>query len=332
MTKTYKTSSGREATWGAQLVAKQGTSVAPVLADNRSSMLAQRKIRDMLGRSPRMAQQKMMAESLRASSGMKAQLQPKAANGGPAQLYKAAAAGFKAVGLAYSTENEQYHLKKTKDNNTIAGDAKAAAPLNSIETPLASPAGHSLTGYEPDGKFLADCLHTAEEIMQGEKLARGKLRSKAAGSAAIFGSTKSGKGVWDVASDVDKKSANKNADAGMGSAFAIVAPKPLELEGGLECQYHAAAVVASDGTDRITLEVFGDDRKRRVATAQYNVYDTDPTSKHTFHDRWTKLFQKGSTTITLCPIGASAASEEDSATPMTDDAAEAPAAAAASSS
>ena len=156
--------------------------------------------------------------------------------------------------------------------------------------------------YVPSEKFIADCLHTAEEIMSDKILETGHIKSQTKDKKTKFGESKDEN--WSAANLEAQK--NENANPSVGEAYAIVADKPRAL-GQIECQYHAAAVVAKDGNDRITLEVFGEPNGgERNSEAKYSIYTTDVSNlSETFHGRWCSTFEaKGEQdpiTIALCP-------------------------------
>ncbi|HEX6390575.1 MAG TPA: hypothetical protein VFZ89_14040 [Solirubrobacteraceae bacterium] len=110
-------------------------------------------------------------------------------------------------------------------------------------------------------QFVTDCLHTAEEIMHQTTYrvgVRGPARSQARDDpqARAFG--------WSAAGNVDianrvatvrrggHRVVNNRARPAVGQAYAIVETGVVAAGG---YPYHAAAVIASDGGDRITMEM-----------------------------------------------------------------------------
>ena len=148
----------------------------------------------------------------------------------------------------------------------------------------------------PARKLIADCLHSAEEINADAELALYQVRSRVAGTTTPFGDTdtknqaaaRAVAGARDVA-----------ADATVGQAFVIVETTPfvVEPDGGITIPnpsgfpYHAAAVVAQYGNDRITLEASAGSRHGTVRNTQgiYDVY-TVGDAAHSFHARHSSNF------------------------------------------
>lgn len=138
--------------------------------------------------------------------------------------------------------------------------------------------------WEPKRRFLRDCLHTAEEIMHGEKLELGGEFSKVNTGNGVrkFGESHQ-ENIAIATAMREKPNTGENARPGVGQAFVIVS---TELNSTYP--YHAAAVVAVDGDDFITLEVFAsgidaneNDRNDPGRFAMYTA--TGPTS---FHGVW----------------------------------------------
>jgi hypothetical protein len=199
-----------------------------------------------------------------------------------------------------SIESDSANYLLDDGNVFIYGRVGAAAPAYStaVGGAIAVSDLGNYQRYTPSDKFLADCLHTAEEIMHGQRLKKGEDRSQVSETGRLFG--ESPEDNWDAAKEVPKSRQNNNAIPGVGDAYAIVAKNAIDLGDQIGCQYHAAAVVAQDGGDNITLEVFGNpDKKGRYEKGTYNIYDTDPKSKNTFHKVWTGTFGKAAVTISL---------------------------------
>lgn len=211
--------------------------------------------------------------------------------GGVMQLYKNTYVAK--LKTNYESENSKYFLKDTSGNASLYGDPLMGTPhyCTKVNDDVN---GSGIARYEPSDKFYADCLHTAEEIMQQARLVQGGINSKEKTTGNRFG-----EGIqknWNVVKGVDGMDSNENANPLVGNAFAVVGNNTHSYTGGVLCQYHAAAVVAVDGTDRITMEVFGNpDKKNRTEAAKFGIYDTDPMSGHTFHDAWGSQFKNGIT-------------------------------------
>ena len=213
--------------------------------------------------------------------------------GGVMQLYKNNYVAK--LKTSIESENGDYFLMNASGNASLYAKNTLGAPHYCTE------ANHDVNGsgvarYEPSDKFYADCLHTAEEIMNNKRLGSDLVSSKVQSTGDDFG-----EGIqknWSAVKGVDDKYANENASPGVGDSFAIVGQNRHSYTGGILCQYHAAAVVASDGTDRITMEVFGNPNNlNRNVDAKFSIYDTDPKSKLTFHDVWGSSFKNGITVV-----------------------------------
>ncbi len=213
------------------------------------------------------------------------------------QLYKNKA--HDTLGTSVQTTNGQYFLDSQMGNDEVYAASGATAPLHSkVKTGNVLKTG--ISKYVPESKFIADCLHTAEEIMKGMKLKEGNINSKEKTTGNDFGVSE--KDNWDTAIDVDDKDKDKKAKPLVGESYLIVEDKARDLGGHIMCQYHAAAVVAQDGSDNVTLEVFGSPNTGiRSAVGRYAVYSTAPSTKQTFHTIWTGTFPNG-VTITLEPL------------------------------
>jgi hypothetical protein len=164
-------------------------------------------------------------------------------------------------------------------------------PLASVQVPARKLASVTHNGkvyapyvsrsYASNGKFVKDCLHTAEEINAQTALKTGDVQSKVAGTSDAFGEDED----EDIAA-ATRHAVDGAAAPGLGQAYVIV---DTEWEDGAgRAPYHAAAVVAVDGADRITLEVFasGSDGRRTEKEATYRMYSTGGGALATFHDHW----------------------------------------------
>jgi hypothetical protein len=136
------------------------------------------------------------------------------------------------------------------------------------------------TQYQPVRKFLRDCLHSAEEIIWNAELDLGQVRTKVGGTR--FGDTEQGN-IAIANAQRNAAGANQNASPAVGQGYALVSTVPDS-----KYPYHAAGVLAVDGTDRVTLEVFAgaadaqqDDREE---PGDFEMYSNAPGQ--TFHDVW----------------------------------------------
>jgi hypothetical protein len=176
-------------------------------------------------------------------------------------------------------------------------------PRSSREVAEYFAGGRVVREYIPTDMFVADCLHTAEEIMHGQQFNYGEeaVRSRETTAHGLFGDSEDAN--WQTAQGVNNNAKNLNAAPGIGNAYVITAEHPVNIseedddsEDAVFCQYHAAAVVAVDGTDHITLEIFGSpDGAEHDTDAQYSIYNSAPNSGLTFHDNWINTFANGIT-------------------------------------
>lgn len=217
----------------------------------------------------------------------------------PAQLY-AIHKKDKNLGTTITTANQHYSLKSNSGNKEVYGQGIADVPRNSSEISEFFVNGAVVKEYVPSNKFLHDCLHTAEEIMYGQALQQGEIRSREVSSELPFG--KNVLGNWQAARAAEDDQSNQNANPGLGGAYVTTTRYAEDIGGGVRCQFHAAAVVAVDGSDHITLEIFGNpDEPNRDGNATYSIYNSAPDSGLTFHDNWINTFKNG-ITISVEPI------------------------------
>lgn len=167
--------------------------------------------------------------------------------------------------------------------------------------------GSEFKPYVPQNQFLKDCLHSAEEIMAGKTLKLGDLRSKVKGTNTPFGDTDD-KNIEaaNEAARTQGLAVNEAADPKGGQAYVIVRTQS-SASGVDEYPYHAAAVVADDEIDRITLEVFAGNtdasEKDRSTPGDFSMYSVSPTAKKdSFHNAWKGALGRDSITIVIQPI------------------------------
>lgn len=140
--------------------------------------------------------------------------------------------------------------------------------------------GTTYEAFEPKQLFLHDCLHTAEEIMYQKILPFGEdVNSKIVGKPTNFGRT--GANNRQVALP-NRKGVNAAPDR--GQAFVIVS-----MDTNSEYPYHAAAVVAEDKDDRVTIEVFATDQDaqntNRTTAGDFQMYEIG-SATYSFHGMW----------------------------------------------
>ncbi|MFF0149448.1 eCIS core domain-containing protein [Amycolatopsis sulphurea] len=177
--------------------------------------------------------------------------------------------------------------------------------------------------------FLADCLNSAEEVMYKKPLLphiddksspikhKGHIASKITWGTYetlryIGASNKENKKFAEEYRDARKKKPGKTdyTEAPRpGQAFLIVR---LALPKGGESPYHAAAVIAMDGRDRLTLETSAgtvDAKLGEGTEGILDIYEVDKSGemppeneKCTFRGRYKKDYGKKSITVTIEPI------------------------------
>jgi hypothetical protein len=174
----------------------------------------------------------------------------------------------------------------------------AAAPLASNATGGNTTIDKKKYNEYKSSFLLQDCLHTAEEIMAGGTLKYGAgVYSKTADAAGTaFGET-AAKNRAIATARAALVTSNAAAAPGVGQAFVIARKK---APGADESPYHAAAVVAVDGTDRFTLEQSAngvDAHKRALAVGSYDVYSDNDAQGTSFHTRHAGTYANGVTFV-----------------------------------
>jgi hypothetical protein len=203
---------------------------------------------------------------------------------------------------AYSEGGVNYHLSENGLFAIVDGQRQVWARQGTqVSSALvANPAGNRMINgqvyeeYQISRWILKDCLHTAEEIINGLP---GQLHSArdldlldAGSSEGRYSRIKANTGRWrQFGGSDDQNIANaqafggaKNmaADPGIGQAFVILA---TAARTAAMSPYHAAAVVGVDGNDRITLEEW--DARGQVSRGAAHMYTVgDPG--WSFHAQW----------------------------------------------
>lgn len=140
--------------------------------------------------------------------------------------------------------------------------------------------GTTYIQHEPVRKFLRDCLHSAEEIIWNGELDLGEIRTKVGN--AQFGDSEAGN-IAIANAQRNAAGANQHASPAVGQAYALVSTVPDS-----KYPYHAAGVLAVDGNDRVTLEVFAGaedaQQHEREEPGSFEMYASAPGQ--TFHDVW----------------------------------------------
>ncbi|MEM7676207.1 MAG: hypothetical protein AAF449_09415, partial [Myxococcota bacterium] len=209
------------------------------------------------------------------------------------------------------TPNGMYGVRDTSgvadghySASTIWVRADAEAPLNTKPTGRKfEKDGHTYYEFEQAGEYYQDCLNCAEELMVGNQLPYGEAdQSRVSGGNQVFGTpSEADRGRIRTWAQNNPGQSNQRATPAIGQAYAIMPAGPRS-EGGYP--YHAAAVVATDGTSTITLETSAgsQDSTSRGATLQFHIYSNAPNSGQTFHDHWLGDFGDDATPIVLEPI------------------------------
>ncbi|MDT0566221.1 DUF4157 domain-containing protein [Streptomyces sp. DSM 3412] len=229
------------------------------------------------------------------------------------------------LGPARVSQNGLYLMTVTSGADTTVIWVAEGAPPPRYCTPTGQSGeigGRVYAEYEPSTAFLADCAHTAEEIMHQQRLALGQDASEFAlgGNQFGLGDRENAEGAMAYANArPGGPQANGEERPNAGQAFAIVETawhgdyeRPANTSGW---PYHVAAVVAVDGDDRITVEQAADGNDAKARQGYEGIVDmytsgTDPTNgqalPHSFHGRNTggpvQHFSVGAITVILQPI------------------------------
>jgi len=170
--------------------------------------------------------------------------------------------------------------------------------------------GAQYTEYVPNSKFLEDCLHTAEEVMHERWLEQGNLNSRVAGTNTPFGNSDAENIAAATAHAGSRMGDNHQESPGVGQAFAVV---ETDYQGDVpqnesRYPYHAAAVVARDGRDAITLEVSAgeEDAEERDQKGNFYIYEVSSGEQehapNSFHTRQGEYFTRNAITIVIEPL------------------------------
>jgi hypothetical protein len=164
--------------------------------------------------------------------------------------------------------------------------------------------GVRYTRYTISGKVVADCLHTAEELMHNAKFNpnAGDVRSKVSRTNTVFGDTHEGNiaASREIATLEKGAHVNHSASPEVGQAYAVV----RQGEPGVgESPYHAATVVARDGKHTVTLETSAGtaDGVRRNTSPKFYVQEVGSKEK-SFHAQMTEMYGENAITLVLDPL------------------------------
>lgn len=255
-------------------------------------------------------------------------LQRLAGNAAVVQRYTAG--NVPGIGEARTSETGRYVLAG------LSGDAEPGSVW--VRAGVAAPTYCAATGatrllhgatyaeYEPTSLFLADCLHTAEEVMHRQPLRTSQIAS--AVGTRQFGAAPS-QNVTAAKKYAEERATGEHAHGeerpAAGQAFAIVETawtgsgrgrRPVNTSG---FPYHAAAVVAVDGADQVTLEQTAGATDAQPGAGHAGIFDiytagTTPEGRPlpaSFHGRHAASFSAGAITVTLVPRNVGALLADD---------------------
>ncbi|MFD7569061.1 DUF4157 domain-containing protein [Streptomyces sp. NPDC059810] len=254
------------------------------------------------------------------------------------------APGNKVVRLKVSQTGQYFMIVDRYDTTTIWGSVNAAVPRYCSPTEqqnvtLTIQVGNdTLTGvyteYEPESAFLADCSHTAEEIMHRKRLQMGQDASRISGGA-VFGGEGHNGNVREARAYARRRGAGNGEERpNPGEAFSIIETmwdmhdadhedaSPSNASGW---PYHVAAVVAVDGDDRITIEQTAgssDAVQNQGYEGIIDIYTSGSLAggaalPASFHGRHGGAFSQGAVTVTLAPINEGRLRQERGTRPYT---------------
>ncbi len=173
----------------------------------------------------------------------------------------------------------------------LNGDIKSLYVRSNVATPhycaqasdgaTVDHGGSTYRKHKPVRRCLADCLHTAEEIIWGQALTQGQIRSKVGDED--FGDTDEAN-IEIATANAAAGTSNNGAHPGVNQAYVIVA-RQEDSSLRYNYPYHAAGVIALDGDDTVTMEVFAtaQDAAARDQDGDFRMYDRGSSS---FHRRW----------------------------------------------
>jgi hypothetical protein len=197
------------------------------------------------------------------------------------------------------SENENYFVPD--DGSFLYAATTAAMPRNSTQGSATALKGQRVYHAYVSEAFFEDCLHTAEEIIRAERLETPARHWPKSGIFSEVSATSDKIGIShsDNIAAARGNSLGDDAAPGLGEAYFIV--NTQWPRGGAKSPYHAAAVVAMDGNDRVTLEVFAStaDAKKRNARGEYAMYSTAGGNGERFHSYWQNRYFKNDSATTV---------------------------------
>lgn len=216
------------------------------------------------------------------------------------------------LGDVRATENGQYLIEgpdESQGHRTIWVREDATAPRHCSRTEQTQEAnGWTYYAWEPANQFYADCLHTAEEIMAGRNFRLNSgVRSQVAGTGDAFGDTEEANvaAATRYARSRSPWATNHDENPHVGQALALVETDYRQgypaNESGFP--YHAAAIVARDGADVITLEAWAgrQNARRRNQNGEFSVYEAG-NQQLSFYAVHAQSFSAGAIAVILNPL------------------------------
>ncbi|MFB7511442.1 eCIS core domain-containing protein, partial [Streptomyces broussonetiae] len=192
------------------------------------------------------------------------------------------------LGQIHVSESGRYAIDPQGQHVWVRDDVPAGDLATALRAAgqQAQIGGRTYNQYWLGGPILLDCLHAAEEIINNQvgQLDWGEgeystidIRSRGSVRTEAFGKSDSSN-RRQARSFAGAR--NEAADPQPGEAFVIVATKP---DGTEMSQFHAAAVVARDGQDCITLEVWSDNGNPPARQAAIAAIYTVADMQRSFH-------------------------------------------------
>ncbi len=167
--------------------------------------------------------------------------------------------------------------------------------------------GSTYYGFVPAQAHLEDCVHCAEEIMNRERLPHGEDVNSVvvAPQEYDFGEPiddpQEFAQYWQpivnyATNPANANSVDQHANPQVGQAFAIFPHSP---PAGGEFPFHAAAVVATDGDQYITMEHFGGAEDAEVSSPPgFHIYGQGAAS---FHSEYAGAWNQDTSTVVIKP-------------------------------
>ncbi|MCC9312299.1 DUF4157 domain-containing protein [Kitasatospora sp. RB6PN24] len=236
----------------------------------------------------------------------------RAATGGGQVVQRYTNAQDPTLGNILVSQNGSFVIQPDAQSVWVRDDVPAGQLATALQSrnQQAQINGQTYNRYWLGGPILLDCLHAAEEIINNRvgQLGWGQ------GEYSNINITKKGNVVTEafgVSDSSNRRQArafagarNEAADPQPGEAFVIVATKPNGTE---MSQFHAAAVVARDGQDCVTLEVWSDNgnppAQGAANAAMYTVADLARSFHSAYGGDGAYFGEVGPITVVVQPAG-----------------------------